>query len=161
MKRISKADRVHEDVQLREGILARLGKTALEIGGEAVEASAVVPKLDARIAIDAEVAVKKAEYLAAVAKERAIVEASDAFLALVRQALLLKFHGQPEVLAAFGLAERKAPRALTAEENALKVQRAKATRAARGTRGPRERERIHGDVAAPKPAAPAPDGGAK
>lgn len=59
-------------------------------------------------------------------------------------------------LAHFGFAaDRKPARPLTVEEKALRAARARATRAARGTMGPRQRARIKGDLASITLVAPA------
>jgi hypothetical protein len=70
-------------------------------------------------------------------------------------------HGDPTLLDAFGLPIPKTPRELTASEKVSRTAKAKATRTARGTKGPRAKAKIKatGDftvsVGAPPAAAPA------
>ncbi|HEY4012967.1 MAG TPA: hypothetical protein VGM06_06500 [Polyangiaceae bacterium] len=74
----------------------------------------------------------------------------------LKQALLVAFAGQVDVLADFGLTGR-AVRVLTPEERVTMTAKAKATRAARHTMGKKQKAAIKGTVtpAAAAPAAPA------
>ena len=105
----------------------------------------MAPILERRVAAESRVAMAKSEWLAAVADERALMEETHEIVTLYRQLLLLMFHAKPDALIAFGLSPRKPARALTAEERARKVERAAATRKARGTLGRRQRAKIHGE----------------
>ena len=67
-----------------------------------------------------------------------------AFASLVR----LRFGSESEVLSDFGLPPKKKPAPRTAEQKAEAVAKAKATRAARHTMGPRQRAEVKGDVSA-------------
>jgi hypothetical protein len=156
MSRINKAIRTHEDTLLREGILIHLSTGSLPLDGKDVTAPDIVPKLDERIAAEKTTAVKRAEYLAAVAAERAVVQATAVFVSMVRQALRLKFKSQGDVLAQLGLQPRKQPRKLDTAETTTMVARQQATRKARGTMGKRQRAKIKGQVEETKPATPAP-----
>jgi hypothetical protein len=156
MTNISKSSRTQEDSLLREGILVHLSTGSLPLDGKDVTAPDIVPKLDERIAAGKTTAVKRAEYLAAVAAEKAVVQATAAFLSMVRQALRLKFKSQGDVLAQLGLQLRKQPRKLDTAETTMKVARGHATRKARGTVGPRQRLKIKGKVAETPPATPTP-----
>jgi hypothetical protein len=58
----------------------------------------------------------------------------------------LRYASSDHILADFGLAPRKARRELTAVEKLERVARAKATRDARHTVGPRQKAKIHGQT---------------
>jgi hypothetical protein len=83
-----------------------------------------------------------------------------AFIAYVRAA----FGNSPDVLADFGLAPKKARKPLTADQKAAAAAKRNSTRAARGTKGKRQKAAIKGDVTgvvvtpvtAPHPPAAAP-----
>ena len=72
----------------------------------------------------------------------AIVILLDDFEAFVK----LTFSEQPEILADFGLAPKKARKPLTAEQLAARKLKAEATRKARGTQGPVARKGKKGNV---------------
>ncbi len=156
MARTNKIIRMHDDNQLLAGLLAREAKSVLPLDGQDMKAKDIVPKLKARIAALNKSALKKAEWQAALAEEQALMEASDAFVSMVRQALKLKYKNQPDVLAEFGLSPPKQRRALTAEETNDKVARIRATRKARHTMGPRKRLEIRGTPDAAKAASATP-----
>jgi hypothetical protein len=156
MSRINKVSRIHEDTLLREGILIHLSTGSLPLDGKDVTAPDIVPKLDERIAAAQTTATKHAEWLAAVAAEKAVVQATAAFVSMVRQSLRLKFKSQQDVLTQLGLQPRKQPRKLDAGEVSAKVALQKATRKARGTLGTRQRAKIKGKVPETQPATTAP-----
>jgi hypothetical protein len=63
------------------------------------------------------------------------------------KAWLIAFYGPSSpTLADFGIAPKKPRRALTTEQQTVKVQKLRATREARGTLGKREKAGIHGTV---------------
>jgi hypothetical protein len=65
------------------------------------------------------------------------------------QAAVRVAHGEdPAVLDEFGYKVRKRRRRSTPKENLVKAARAKATRSARGTLGPRQRKRVKGALSA-------------
>jgi hypothetical protein len=65
-----------------------------------------------------------------------------AFIAYVRAA----YGNSPDVLADFGLPPKKARKPLTAEQKAAAAAKRSSTRAARGTKGKRQKAAIKGDV---------------
>lgn len=68
----------------------------------------------------------------------------SAVIAFVR----FNFGSDPEALADFGLKPPKARTPLTAEQKAAAAAKRKATREARGTKGPKAKKDIHGNVTA-------------
>jgi hypothetical protein len=97
---------------------------------------------------------RTASVSAKAASTKAVATENEAFPALV--ALLnamiayvrLTLGGDPQVLEDFGLAQHKAPEPQTVEKKALAVAKRTATREARGTKGPKAKEAIHGNVTA-------------
>jgi hypothetical protein len=110
----------------------------------------------ARIALEAKLAAEADQ-----------VTALRAFMRAFVQFLLAAFSKSPDILASFGLEPKKAATPLSAEEQAAAVAKRKATRAARGTKGAKQKAGIHGavtgvvitPVTASQPAAPVESGG--
>jgi hypothetical protein len=135
-------------------------------GGTYTPAQAVT-QLQAFIALRADVEAALAVYKAKLQNEDtqgpALRTFFIAFVTYVRSA----FGSSPDVLADFGLAPKKVPAPRTAEQKAATAAKAKATRAARGTKGPKAKLSVKGNVTgvtvipittsgAPEPAQPAP-----
>jgi hypothetical protein len=127
--------------------------TSLLIAGASVLTTDLVTMLQARIAaIQAAIAAHSA-FTAAVAAAHAEITKTAPTVSGARQALKIAFSGQPTTLGDFGLKPPKARTPLTAEEKAEAVAKAKATRAARHTMGPKEKAKITGSNPPPAPAA--------
>jgi hypothetical protein len=69
------------------------------------------------------------------------------------------FGTSPDVLGDFGMAPRKRPAPMTGEQLVVKSAKAKATRKARGTVGPKKRLRIKGNVPEQQETASVPGAG--
>jgi hypothetical protein len=90
----------------------------------------------------------KAAWMKAVAVE---IEALPALIVLLRAMIAyvrVTLGGDPQALEDFGLAPHKVPAPLTTEQKALAIARSSATRVARGTKGPKAKAAIHGNVTA-------------
>jgi hypothetical protein len=87
--------------------------------------------------------------------EQRVVSANRDVLDAIKKFALIMFGNQAEILADFGLKPRMS-RALTVEDKLLKAERAKQTRTARGTKGKRQKARIHGQPQATVHGAPTP-----
>jgi hypothetical protein len=117
------------------------------VNGAQVTTPQVVSKLGEIIATGLAVETTHASWQAAVKADLAERVNTAAFLSGVRQAILVAFHGQVDVLADFGLTQRK-PRVLTPQQKQAAAAKAKATRAARHTMGPKQKAAITGASAA-------------
>ena len=91
----------------------------------------------ARAALKSEVSTEQAQLPALLALMSAVI-------AFVR----FNFGSDPEALADFGLTPPKARTPLTAEQKAAAAAKRKATRVARGTKGPKAKKDIHGNITA-------------
>ena len=103
----------------------------------------------------------RAAWQTAVQADRALEDKTKPFVAALRGSLLASFAGNIDTLARFGLVPRQKP-VTTPEVKVAAAAKAKATRAARHTMGPKEKAAIKGTVTptAPATAAPsAPSGG--
>jgi hypothetical protein len=134
--------------------------SSLLIGGVQIPTTTVISTLQARIAARAATAPAKASYQALVKADQDERASTKALVSGARQAILLMFAGQIATLADFALKPRKVPAPLTPEQQAAKVAKAKATRAARHTMGPAQKAKItgatpQGDATPVTPPAPA------
>jgi hypothetical protein len=114
-----------------------------------------------RTDVEAAQAVVKAKLVDEAAQAPALRAFFIAFIAFVRAA----FGNSPDILADFGLQPKKVRAPLTVAQKATAAAKRKATRAARGTKGPKAKLAVTGNVtgltmtpitasAAPEPAAP-------
>ena len=135
--------------------------TSAMVDGAQLTTAQVVSKLGEILTTSNLVVTTHASWQAAVKADLAERVNTATFVSGVRQAILVAFNGQVDVLADFGLTERK-PRVLTPEQKQAAAAKAKATRAARHTMGSKQKAAITGATAAapaatpPAPAVPAP-----
>jgi hypothetical protein len=143
------------DEQLIAGLTKHAGTMpSVLIGGTPRTTAEIISALQSRIAARNASVTARATWLAAVKAALDEGAATKTLVAGVRQALQVAFAGSIEALADFGLSPPKR-RSLTPEEKAAATAKAKATRAARNTMGPRQKAKIKGTV----PAAATSDGG--
>jgi hypothetical protein len=124
------------------------GSTAITLEGASTTIDAVVNEFQAFIDNRAAIVAAQTTAKNMVAAERtglpAITALLAAFIAFVRNAL----GPTSTALADFGIPVRKAPAPKTAEQKAVAAAKRKATRAARGTMGPKAKLAVHGDITA-------------
>ena len=87
---------------------------------------------------------------------RAVQVQVDPVIQGYRELLVAMFGQASQTLADFGLAPHKRRAPLTVEQKAAAKAKAEATRIARGTKGPKAKQAIKGDAAAPAAETPAP-----
>ena len=129
--------------------------SSLMIQGAVQPAQTITGTLQKRIDASNKTLSSKATWTLAVESEHSVRETTATFVAAVRQTLVLFLAGQTDVLADFGLTPRAKPVA-TPDELVARVAKAKATRAARHTMGPRQKADIKGTVTPTAPATTAP-----
>ena len=133
-----------------QNLIAGLTKHAADIpqmtlGGQVVTNAALVQVLEGHLASSANVVTTHDTWSQAVASDRALQAGDLQLLDNLRQALRAMYKGAPTTLSDFGLTARgRTP--LTTEQKLVAAAKAKATRIARGTMGPKKRAAIHGDV---------------
>jgi hypothetical protein len=137
-----------------------VGSQAILLDGASTTVDAVVNEFQAFIDNRAAIVAARTAVRNKVAAERAGMAALDAllqaFIAFIRNTL----GPTAEALADFGIPLRKQPVPKTAEQKAVAAARRKATRAARGTKGPKAKLAVHGDITAQLVVTPASDAGA-
>jgi hypothetical protein len=107
-----------------------------------------VAELQKLIDLRAAAATARATVRDKVQTEREAMPALVAFLNAFEALIRLMFGADTVSLADFGLAPRKRPMPKTAEEKAVAAAKRKATRSARGTKGPKAKKAVHGNVTA-------------
>jgi hypothetical protein len=148
-KRLTRTDRKARNAKVVTGIdkdLAPLGDP-VQIGGEKVALSSLKAVFtDDSAAIDATDAARKAAETAVLHEKATKTSAAQTMKSLGR--FIVGFFGEKavEVLADFSMEPPKSPPTKTVTTKAVAVAKAKATRVARGTKGPVARKAIVGQV---------------
>ena len=122
--------------------------SSLFIGGTSLKTADVIGILQARIDAASTAVSSRATWQTDVKADHDGRAKTKTFVSGLRQALQVAFVGQIDALADFGLKPRKV-RVTTPEQKALASAKAKATRAARHTMGPKQKAQIKGTVPAP------------
>jgi hypothetical protein len=142
--------------KMKTGLLSELAGKTLELGGAVVTVDDVVAEVDAYIAQVTAARTAKTGWAVALRAQHA-TEATTINPRLAALELYLEgFYGPTSpTLDKFGLSPRK-PVRKTVKVKAGAIEKDLATRVARHTEGPREKEAIHGTVTEPSAPAPAP-----
>ncbi len=125
------------------------GSDTIRVGsGQPITIDAACTSLQGIVDNRAAVTAARADARAKVADENAKMPPLVAFMRGVEKVIRAEFGGDPKALAAFDLEPPKARTPMTAEEKAVAVAKRDATREARGTKGPKARSKVHGNVTA-------------
>ncbi len=145
--------------------------TTIMVGGSTTTPTQAEAQLNALATLRNDVDAARTALETKLAAEKAQIATLRTFLVAYVAFVRATFGNSPGVLADFGLAPRKAPTPLTAEQKTAAAAKRKATRAARGTTGPKAKLAVKGNVIgvvvtpvtsapattpAPEPAQPAP-----
>ena len=152
MNKNTKTTRANADHKLETGIVKHLGKSgSVTVGGTKYTGAQIAEMARERNDSLQAVEAARAEAKRVLRKDEELRAKTDGVLALVRQALVLLYLGNDAVLADLGLAPKKQPRPLTAEERLAKADKIRATRQARKTMGSRQKAEVRGEATAPAP----------
>jgi len=130
--------------------------SSLLIAGATIPTTSIISTVQSRMAARANTASTLAAYHTAVAAEEEAIAQSKALVSGTRQAIKVMFAGQLAELGDFGMKAPKPRTPLTPDEKVAAAAKAKATREARHTVGPKAKAKITGataPAAAPEPAA--------
>ena len=116
------------------------------VAGSTVTPAQAEAQLDALAALRDEVTAARTTLNSKVALEKAQIPALRTFLLAFVAYVRGTFGNTPDILADFGLAPRKVPAARTPGKKTAAVAKAEATRAARGTMGPKAKLAVKGNV---------------
>jgi hypothetical protein len=145
------------------GIQKHLATGSMQVAGGTFTAAQAIAELQQLVVLRTAVDTARATATAKVEAETAQAPALRAFMGAIVQFVRTAFGSQADVLADFGLPPKKARTPLTIEQKAAAAAKRTATRAARGTTGPKAKKGIKGAVTgivmtpivAPEPAAKA------
>jgi hypothetical protein len=159
----NRVDQTLADQKLIDGLTKHASTiTSLVINGVAMDAKDIISTLQSRIAASNAAQTSRATWRAAVVADKAMRAKTKTIASGIRQAVLVAFSGQIDVLADFGLTPRKVV-VITPAEKTERTAKALATRAARHTLGKVQKSKITGQSpassttgAAPNPAGPSP-----
>jgi hypothetical protein len=164
--KVNRSQRQAADQSLIDGLQKHASTlSSLTFGGTSHPTAAILAVLQARTASSDAVLPARAAWQSTVQADRDERAKTQAFVSGLRQALHLAYAGSIDALAEFGLKPRKDPAQRTPEQKAAAVAKAKATRAARHTMGPKQKAQVRGTVTliapataptAPTPTAPTP-----
>jgi hypothetical protein len=141
-----RSDEIAADQKLIDGLTKHAATlTSLFIGGVAVANKDIITTVQPRIDTATAAESTRASWQMAVQASRAERAETKAFVSGLRQALLVAYAGQIDVLADFGLTPRK-PRVVSTDTKIVAAAKAKATREARHTLGKKQKSGIHGAV---------------
>jgi hypothetical protein len=151
--KLNRSDQMARDQKMIDGLTKHAGViTTLYVNGQPFTAAQAITTLQGRVSTGNAVAPAKAAYKQAVQADQDERAQTKAFVSGLRQALLLMFAGQPQVLADLGVEPRKAPASRTPAQKQAAVKRALTTRELRHTMGPKKKAEIQ---APPVPVEPA------
>jgi len=148
MTKIAKPTRSDRNRTMIAGVLKHASALAtITLDGQPFTQAALIKFFQDEIDTAGATLVAEGLFHKAVAAEQAAVAAGEPVFRALRAFLLNLFQGQPDILADFGITviARQVPSAATKAAAALK---AKATRAARGTGGKRQKAKITGTATA-------------
>jgi uncharacterized protein involved in exopolysaccharide biosynthesis len=141
------------DQQLITGMQSRLPATfSTTLSGQTFTLVQIVALLQARIDARNKVTSARGAYKLALAQLAALLASDKDPMVALKRLLLAMFAGQADALADLGVAEPKTTTRSVAEKQAS-VEKAKATRTARHTMGPKAKLAITGDSTPEVPAA--------
>lgn len=162
MTHINRDTKMSHDVQIIAGIQKDLQDvTSLPLGGSVYTMAALQQFIQSRIDAINKVATTRAAWGDAVEAFDKVDSEVTVVVRGLRQYVINRFGEKSPLLADFGFTPPKRT-VLSPEENVAKAAKAKATRVARGTVGPKKKAQIKGTVTttapatSPAPTAPAP-----
>ncbi|MBS2027828.1 MAG: hypothetical protein JST54_08005 [Deltaproteobacteria bacterium] len=137
------------------------GKATLVIAGVTYDQAKLQAKLETLLAMYEQVDQRREEYRKAVADRDAQAQATETFVTQLDGGLKAYFGGDTAVLAKFGIALRKQPAPMSAEERLQRKTKLQETRRLRHTMGSRQKQAVKAEgeptitVASPVVSAPA------
>jgi hypothetical protein len=151
--KMNRDERNLADQNLMAGLTSKQQTLSSFMFGNTTHTTAdIIATLQERIKTADAVDPPRAAWRTAVKANRDLRATTDPIIAGVRQTLQTMFAGSIDTLAEFGLKPRKVPAALSPDEKAAAVLKAKATRKARMTMGPKQKAKIKGAAPQAEPA---------
>jgi len=148
MSRTNKSTRLERNQAIANGLRSLPSKTMIPMKGRLVRASEAAEVFDKGTETQKEASAARAKYFQTVATAHAAEAALRALIEPIKSYVQNTFGERSSTAAAFGFRPRKRTR-LSAEVRYEAVAKLRATRAARGTLGPRRKPKIHMHVEIP------------
>jgi hypothetical protein len=149
-----KATSQARDTKVIEGITAHFtGATVFTFGGVDYKAKEIQQLLQSRIDAATATAATRAKWATAVAAEREKTTESESVRLALKSHLVTTYGAKSQIVADFGFTPKQ--KKTTADTTATAVRKREATRAARGTKGSRQKLKIKGVVEPATSSAPA------
>jgi hypothetical protein len=143
----SHASQIARATQLSAGLQKHLAsETSFPFASQTYTPVQITNAAAQLVSVYAGAASAKATYAAKVAAERAQAPSLIGLMTDFEEYVRVRFANSPDVLADFGIAPKKAPTPLTAEEKAVAAARRASTRKARGITGSKAKKSIKGSV---------------
>lgn len=152
-KSVTKTETLARDEGLIVGFPKAWPTASVLVDGVTFTAASAVTMLQGRVQVATNVVTTKAAYLAAVKVADAEYSATAKAVSGLVEAVYVAFGDDPAALAEFQLPVRKGATKRTPAQYEAAAAKAKATRAARHTMGPKQKAAITGTSASPAPAA--------
>jgi hypothetical protein len=132
------------------------GSQEITFQGASTTIDAVTTQLQAFVSNRAAVVAAQATAKTNLAAEKTQMPALDAIVSAFTAFVKVAFRSKVDALADFGIKPPKARTPMTAEQKAVAAAKRKATRAARGTTGPKAKKAVHGNITAELVVTPVP-----
>jgi len=149
------ATAIADDTKLAAGVTQYFtpASVTVTVAGVTLSSPQIEAAIQSRVTARNATTTAKSALSKAVSDCDATLASTRPIIAAVRQIALIMYANQPAVLTTFGLAPRKVPAPLTLEEKAARAAKAKATRVARNTMGPKAKAKVKGAATASTPVA--------
>lgn len=150
--KMNKRERMSRNEMIAKGLAEHCPKAVILNDGDAVKAAEAIKLFDAASVAEKKVLASRAQYLADVAAAQASNAKAKVLVAPIKTLVAGMFGKTSAIVAEFGFGpEGNRP---TVETRLEAVEKLRATRAARGTKGSRQAAAIHGEVSAAGTPAP-------
>ncbi|HEY1957225.1 MAG TPA: hypothetical protein VGH28_16515 [Polyangiaceae bacterium] len=147
---MNKSNRIQRNQNISKALRTSC-KNSIPVNGKLVKPGDLAKLFDESTAAETEVIQSRARYIAAVAAQREAEAKVKPLIQPIKGFVQNTFGAQSEISASFGFSPRKTGH-VDAEKRAEAVLKLRATRAARGTKGSRQKAAIHGSIETPAPA---------
>jgi hypothetical protein len=151
-QKFNKVERVERNATISTGLRAWCPKDSIPVNGKRIKAVDLAKAFDAASEAEKKVITARAVYLKAVEEAKLADETIKPMIQPIKGYVMNTFGERSDAAASFGFSPRKSTKT-TVEVRAEAAVKLRATRAARGTMGSRQKASVHGHVESPLPQA--------
>jgi hypothetical protein len=149
-QKFNKVERVERNATISTGLRTWCPKDSIPVNGKRIKAGDLATAFDAASEAEKNVITARAAYLKAVDEARLAEQAVKPLIQPIKGYVMNVFGERSDAAASFGFSPRKSTKT-TVEVRAEAALKVRATRAARGTMGSRQKAGVHGHVESPMP----------